>query len=50
MEVSGQLDAPAILPPEKVPLIPIGEEAGWAPEQVWTPFVVVSVRSPVKSE
>jgi hypothetical protein len=24
------------LPPGKRPLVPIGQEAGWAPEQVWT--------------
>jgi hypothetical protein len=32
MEVSGQLHAPAALPPGKKPLVPIGYEAGWAPE------------------
>jgi hypothetical protein len=36
LEVSGQLHAPAALPPEKEPPILIGEEAGWAPEPVWT--------------
>jgi hypothetical protein len=37
MEVSGQLHAPATLLPGKDPLpLPIGDEAGWAPEQVWT--------------
>jgi hypothetical protein len=35
MEVSGQLHAPAALPPGKEPLVPIGQEAGWAPEPVW---------------
>jgi hypothetical protein len=34
--VSGQLHAPAALPPEKEPPVPIGYEAGWAPEPVWT--------------
>jgi hypothetical protein len=34
--VSGQLHAPAALPPGKEPLVPIGEEAEWAPEPVWT--------------
>jgi len=29
MEVSGQLHAPAALPPEKEPLVLIGYEAGW---------------------
>jgi hypothetical protein len=24
------------LPPGKEPLVPIGQEAGWAPEPVWT--------------
>jgi hypothetical protein len=37
MGVSGQHHAPAALyPPEKVPPVPIGQEAGWAPEPVWT--------------
>jgi hypothetical protein len=35
MEVSGQLHALAILPPGKEPLVPIGQEAGWAPDPVW---------------
>jgi hypothetical protein len=33
MEVSGQLHAPAALPPGKQPLEPIGKESGWAPER-----------------
>jgi hypothetical protein len=36
MEVSGQLHAPAALPQGKEPLVPIGWEAGRAPELVWT--------------
>jgi len=36
MEVSGQFHARAALPPEKEPLVPTGQEAGWAPEPVWT--------------
>jgi hypothetical protein len=36
MEVSGQLHAPAALTPVKEPLVPIGWEAGWDPEPVWT--------------
>jgi hypothetical protein len=36
MEVSGQFHAPATLPPEKEPLVPTEQEAGWAPESVWT--------------
>jgi hypothetical protein len=36
MEVSGQLQALAALPPGKEPLVPTGYEAGWAPESVWT--------------
>jgi hypothetical protein len=32
MEVSGQLQAPAALLPGKGPPVPIGQEAGWAPE------------------
>jgi hypothetical protein len=35
--VSGQRHAPAaLLPPGKVTPVPIGREAGWAPEPVWT--------------
>jgi hypothetical protein len=33
--VSGQLHAPAALPPGKETLVLIGQEAGWAPESVW---------------
>jgi len=29
MEVSGQLHAPAALPPGKEPLVPVEYEAGW---------------------
>jgi hypothetical protein len=36
MEVSGQLHAPATLPPGKEPVVPIEEETGWAPEMFWT--------------
>jgi hypothetical protein len=36
LEVSGQLHAPAALPPGKVPTVLIGYEAGWAVESVWT--------------
>jgi hypothetical protein len=32
MEVSGQLHAPAALPPGKEAMVPTGQEAGWAPE------------------
>jgi hypothetical protein len=37
MGVNGQHHAPAaLLPPGKGPPVPIGQEAGWAPEPVWT--------------
>jgi hypothetical protein len=37
MGVSGQRHAPAaLLPPRKGPPVPIGQEAGWVPEPVWT--------------
>jgi hypothetical protein len=37
MRVSGQHDAPAALyPPGKGPPVPVGQEAGWAPEPIWT--------------
>jgi hypothetical protein len=36
MEVSGQIHTSAALPLGKEPAIPIGEEAGWDPESVWS--------------
>jgi hypothetical protein len=36
MEVSGQLHALAALLPGKEPMVPTEQEAGWAPEPVWT--------------
>jgi hypothetical protein len=36
MEVSGQLHAPAALPPGKEPLVRTEQEAEWAPEPFWT--------------
>jgi hypothetical protein len=36
MEVSGLLHAPAPFTPEVRAPVPIKEEAGWAPEPVWT--------------
>jgi hypothetical protein len=37
MRVSGQRHAPAVLyPPGKEPPVPIVQEAGWAPEPVWS--------------
>jgi len=36
MEVSGQLHASASLPPGKEPFVPIGQEAGWAPDPFWS--------------
>jgi hypothetical protein len=37
MGVSGRRHAPAALYPRgKDPPVPIGQEAGWAPEPVWT--------------
>jgi hypothetical protein len=35
MEVSGQILAPALLPPEKHPPVPIKWEARWATGPVW---------------
>jgi hypothetical protein len=37
------------LPPEKGPPLPIVQEAGWAPEPVWTQRVEVDTRSPLHS-
>jgi len=36
MEGGGQLRVQTALPMEKEVPIPIGQEAGWAPEPVWT--------------
>jgi len=36
MEVSGQLHAPAALPPGEEASVPTQQEAGWSPEPVWT--------------
>jgi hypothetical protein len=38
-EVSGQLKASAALSPGKSPAVPFGQETGWAPKPVWTPFL-----------
>jgi hypothetical protein len=39
MEVNGELHAPAALPQEKQPQVPIVHKAGWAPESVSTPGI-----------
>jgi hypothetical protein len=36
LEVSGQLYAPAVLPPGKEAPVPVGCEVRWTPERVWT--------------
>jgi hypothetical protein len=36
MEVSDQLHAPGLLPPEKDHPVPTGQEAEWVPEPIWT--------------
>jgi hypothetical protein len=36
MEVSDQLHTPAVLAPVKETPVPVGQEAEWAPEPVWT--------------
>jgi hypothetical protein len=42
--VSGQRHAPAaLLPPGKGPPVPIVQEAGWAPEPVWTQRIEDSI-------
>jgi hypothetical protein len=43
MKVSGQLHAPAALPPGKEPLIPTGWEAGWAPEPAWIFIIICNI-------
>jgi hypothetical protein len=46
MEVSGQLHAPAALPPGKEPLVPIWWEAGWAPRAVLDAVVKRKIPNP----
>jgi len=36
MEVNNQLHSTAALPSEKEPSVPVGYEAEWDPEPVWT--------------
>jgi len=38
MEVSGQLQAPSAIPPEKKLSVPIGQESGWAPDPTFCKF------------
>jgi len=53
MKVSGQLQTPAVLPPEEQPPVPTEQKAGWAPEPALTfgkeknifPMPVVEPRS-----
>jgi hypothetical protein len=53
MGVSGQRHAPAALYPGEMTPVPIGQEAGWATEPVWTQrleeksFVSTGDRTPV---
>jgi hypothetical protein len=49
MQVSGQLYASAALPPEKEPLVPIGEEAVQVPEMVWMQWSREKSLAPVKN-
>jgi hypothetical protein len=36
MEVNGEFQAPTTLTPGKYPPVPIAQNAGWAPDPVWT--------------
>jgi hypothetical protein len=48
MGVSGQRHAPAALNPQgKGPPVPIVQEAGWAPEPVWTQRLEEKSSAPV---
>jgi hypothetical protein len=44
MKVSGQIQSPAALPPEKERPAPTGQEGGWAPEPVTIMQFCVTVR------
>jgi hypothetical protein len=49
--MSGQRHAPAaLLLPGKGPPLPIVQEAGWAPEPVWTQSMLVSLKTIAKSD
>jgi hypothetical protein len=50
MKVSGQLHAPAASPLEKETLLPIGYEAGWAPEQAWTRWCGYKFLAPIETQ
>jgi hypothetical protein len=43
MEVGGQHQALATLPPGKQPLLPTKWEAGWASQPIWMHWTVVTV-------
>jgi hypothetical protein len=43
MEVSGQLHTPTALPLGKESPLPIGREAGWTPEPVWTLLLSLTI-------
>jgi hypothetical protein len=45
-EWSTLLPLTALLPPGKGPLVPIVQEAGWAPEPVWTQWLEEKSFSP----
>jgi hypothetical protein len=47
MEASGHLHVPAALPPGKEPVVPIGWEAGRAPEPVWTRWCLPGLEPPI---
>jgi hypothetical protein len=49
MGVSGQRHAPAaLLPPRKGPPVPIVQEAGWAPEPVWSQRIEKKILCPCR--
>jgi hypothetical protein len=50
MEVSGPRHAPAALPQGKEPLVPIGQEAGWAQEPVLDAVVNRKIPSPYRDK
>jgi hypothetical protein len=49
LEVSYELHGAASLPPRREPLVPVTQEAVWAPEPVWTRWLREKFSAPVET-